>query len=76
MVNIYKVKQMTKKELLKFDPPFRMIVDLYEDDEEIPVEIIKALYYVPKPKPYVMLMSAEGLELFNRMCKKYYDSNL
>jgi len=67
---------MTKKELMKYNPPHKMIVDLYEDNDEIPVELIKALYYVPKPQPIIMPMGEKSLEMFNKMMKEYYDSNL
>lgn len=67
---------MTKKELLKYNPPFKMIVDLYDDEEEIPKELIKVLYYTPKPQPIIMLMSEKNGELFNKIMKEHYDSNL
>lgn len=71
---------MTKKELLKFDPPFRMIVDLYGDDEEIPKGVIEALYHTPKEREIVIWCNEKFADEFDKALKEvvenYYKPNI
>lgn len=62
---------MTKKELIKYNPTHKMLLELYEDDEEVPNEFVELLYSPPKPEPYMVLMSAELLELWNNTLEEY-----
>lgn len=55
---------MTKKELLKYNPPHKMIIDLYEDNEEIPQEVIKTLYTKPAERKIVIYTNTKNEELW------------
>lgn len=61
---------MTKKEVIKnFGYPYtgKLIMNtLYQDHDEIPDDVIEALYKEPEPRPFIMLTGPVGMELINK----------
>jgi len=67
---------MTKKELLKYNPPHKMILEIYEDNDEIPEDIIRLLFYSPpKEREIVIWTNAEGVRLFEEACTQWIRDN-
>ena len=50
-----------------------MILTVYEDNDEIPKEVIEELYYIPEPKSFMIITSEEGIRLLNEAFKEYHD---
>lgn len=51
---------------------FSTILELYEEDQEVPDNVLKYLYTKPEPKEYPIFTSAEGIERFNNVIKEEY----
>ena len=64
---------MKKTKLLKLDknPPFKMIIDIYKDEEDIPDELIKVLYNKPNYQPYTIICGSKGFKEFDKAIKEY-----
>jgi len=51
--------------------PFKMIIDIYNDDDEIPDELIQILFKPSEPMQYTMCMSEEGHIAFEKAVKEH-----
>lgn len=69
---------MTKKEVItRFGYPYigRFLMDtLYLDDEEIPAEVLAAMYKVTEPQPFIIITGSVGAELFKKAINEAKDA--
>ena len=51
-----------------------LLLELYEDNEEVPDEFLKLICYKPKPyEPTIIPMGSVGIEMFNKALKDYME---
>ena len=49
-----------------------LLLELYEDNEDIPDEFVDLVCYIPEPpKPFVLYLGEQGLKDFNRAIEEY-----
>jgi len=72
---------MTKKELLKHNPPHKIILEIYKDDDEIPKELIEILYHQPKleERKIIIHCGVDSIQkyndMFNKAAKEFIESH-
>lgn len=76
--------EMTKKELIAAIPEAQemglsiaplMLLDIFEDDEEIPEEFVRVFLRVPEePQPITIMMGIGMAEKINDLMKNYIDN--
>ena len=57
----------------KINIPFRMIIDIYKDEDDIPDELLRILYEPREPKEYTLHMGEKLFNEFNRLSKEYFN---
>ncbi|MCK9446531.1 hypothetical protein M0Q50_06635 [bacterium] len=60
---------MNKKELLKHNPPYKMLLDIYNNDDEIPVDFIKMLYKPRSISQNIFIGNEKTIESFQKALK-------
>lgn len=69
---------MNKKELLKYKEYFvssPLILEIFKDEDEIPIEIIHLMIHISKPRDYVITTSATMIKEINKMIKEEYENS-
>lgn len=69
---------MNKLELLKHKKYFTspsIILEIFKDEDEIPIEIIQLMFHISKPRDYVITTSATMIKEINKMIKEEYENS-
>ena len=69
---------MNKKELLKYKEYFvssPLILEIFKDEDEIPIEIIHLMIYKEEPKAYVWRVTPEIHNYVTNLIKEKYEHN-
>jgi len=69
---------MTKKELLQYEKFFitnKVILKIFKDEDEIPIEIIQLMFHIPKPIDYKMLVGKKTIKEINKLIIEEYGNS-